>query len=98
MLLTMSNLCDPSSGDTCRDEERDAPVTADMPSIWRWLRAISNLQLRQAQRRKRQRTARLHLMNAYLLKDMGLERVEDDDVERLRPLKLRSQAEGDEGR
>lgn len=94
----MSNLYDPSSGDTCRDEERDAPVVADMPSIWRWLRAISNLQLWQAQRRQRQRTVRLHLMNAYLLKDMGLERVEDQDAERLRRLMLRSQAGGDEGR
>jgi hypothetical protein len=84
----MTDLCDPSSGDDCRNEERDAPAIADMPSIRRWLRALSILRLWPALRsrrvHKRQRIIRLHLMNAYLLKDMGLERVEDE--ERLRPL------------
>jgi hypothetical protein len=78
----MTDLCDPSSGDDCRNEERDAPAIADMPSIRRWLRALSILRLwpalRSARPHKRQRIIRLHLMNAYLLKDMGLERMEDE--------------------
>ena len=77
----MTDLCDPSSGDDCRDEERDAPAIANMPSVRRLLRAISIFWLKRPH--KRQRAIRLHLMNAHLLKDMGLTRVEDEDVERL---------------
>lgn len=93
----MTHVCDPSSGDDCRQEEGDAPAIADPPSIWRWLRALSTLRvwpaLRLRRSTKRQRIVRLHLMNAYLLRDMGLARVEDEDVERLRPLTFRSYEE-----
>ena len=93
----MTHLCDPSSDDDCREKERDAPAIADMPSIWRWLRALSNLRIRPASRlkrsHKRQRAIRIHLVNAYLLKDIGLARMEDDDIERLRPFLFRSQEE-----
>jgi hypothetical protein len=89
----MTDLCDPSSGDDCRKEDRDAPAIAGMPSIWRWLRALSTLRLWPATPTKRQRIVRLHLLNAHLLKDLGLERVEYLDVERLRPLMFRSREE-----
>src|SRR5262249_25088766 len=97
----MTDLCDPSSGDDCRNEEGDAPAIARMPSIWRWLRALSTFGLWPALRlkssHKKQRAIRLHRMNAYLLKDMGLVRVEDEDVERLRPFLFHSR-EDDERR
>jgi hypothetical protein len=94
----MTDLCDPSSGDDCRNEEGDAPAIADTPSIRRWLRALSILRLwpvlRPKPLHKRQRAIRLHLMNAYLLKDMGLERFDDESVRRL----IRPSRGGDEVR
>jgi hypothetical protein len=98
----MTHVCDPSSGDDCRQEEGDAPAIADPPSIRRLLRALSTLRVWPALRLKhsarRQRAVRLHLMNAYLLKDMGLARVEDEDFERLGPLTFRSSEEESEPR
>ena len=90
----MTDVCDDtSSGDGRRNEDRDAPAIAGMPSIWRWLRALSISRLWPAAQPRRQRAVRLHLMNAYLLKDIGLERVDDLDVERLRHMMLRSPEE-----
>jgi uncharacterized protein YjiS (DUF1127 family) len=86
----MTDVCDPSSGDDCRDEERDAPAIANMPSVRRLLRALSIFWLKRPP--KRQRIIRLHLMSAYLLKDIGLERLEDE--ESVRRLIDRSGEEG----
>jgi len=87
----VTDLCDPPSGDDCRDGERDAPAIANMPSIWRWLRALSSICLRPALRRKRRhRAIRLHRLNDYMLKDIGLIRTEDNgrEHEGLHPLML----------
>jgi uncharacterized protein YjiS (DUF1127 family) len=93
----MTNLYDPSSGEDCRNEEGDAPAIAGLPPVWRWLRALSSLRLLPVSwlkpSHKRRRTLQLHRMNDYLLKDLGLVRVEDEDVERLRALMFRSQDE-----
>lgn len=83
----MTDLCDPPPGDSGRERERDAPAIANMPSIWRWLRALSSFCLRPP--RRRHRTIRLHRMNGHMLKDIGLTRLEDDpELERLHPLLL----------
>jgi hypothetical protein len=89
----MTDLCDPSCGDDRRPEEGDAPAIADTPSIRRWLRALSTLRLWPKRSARGQRAVRLHLMNAYMLKDMGLARAEDEERERLRLLMLRSHEE-----
>jgi len=88
----MTDLCDPSSGDDCRNEERDAPAIANMPSIWRWLRALSISRLRRPH--SKQRIIRLHLMSAHLLKDIGLERMEDEESMRLLIHRSREKDEG----
>jgi hypothetical protein len=93
----MTNLCGPSSGDDCRSEEGDAPAIASMPSVWRWLRALSTLRpwpaLPPRQQHVRQRIIRHHLMSAYLLKDMGLERIEDEESVRRLIYRLREEYE-----
>ncbi|MGE3877319.1 MAG: hypothetical protein AB7F74_30535 [Parvibaculaceae bacterium] len=76
----MTDLCDPSPGDSGREKERDAPAIANMPSIWRWLRALSTLRLKPP--RPRQRAIGLHFMNDHLLKDIGLARMDDEDAAR----------------
>lgn len=76
----MTDLCDPSPGDSGREKERDAPAIANMPSIWRWLRALSTLRLKPS--RPRQRAIGLHFMNDHLLKDIGLARMDDEDAAR----------------
>jgi hypothetical protein len=92
--VRMLDLCDPSPGDNDWEKERDAPAIANMPSIWRWLRALLIWPAsRLTPSHTRQRAVRrLHLMNAYLLNDVGLARL--DDEERVHPFVYRSR-EGD---
>ncbi len=84
----MTDLCDPPPGDSGRERERDAPAIANMPSIWRWLRALSSFCLRP--QRRRHRVIRLHRMNGHMLRDIGLIRMEyeNPEYERLHPLLL----------
>lgn len=87
----MTDICDPSSGDNDREKEGDAPATANSPSVWRSLWALSTSWLGVRQSRRKQRTPRLHRMNNHLLRDLGLIRTDDEDpkLERLFPFQRR---------
>lgn len=91
----MTDICDPSSGDNDREKEEDAPATANSPSVWRSLRALSSSWLGLRQLSRKQRTLRLHRMNSHLLRDMGLTRMDDENLklERHCPLPLQRQEE-----
>jgi hypothetical protein len=70
----MTDICDPSCGDNDREKEEDAPATANSPSVWRSLWALSSLWLGYgSRRRKARRSARLHRLNAYMLRDIGVD-------------------------
>jgi uncharacterized protein YjiS (DUF1127 family) len=89
----MTDICDPSPGDSDREKDRDAPAIVNPPSVWRWLRALSTLRRTLSARqeaRRRRRLLRLHRMNDYMLKDIGLTRsdYEDPSCESLHPLML----------
>lgn len=91
----MIDLCDPPPGDSGRERERDAPAIANMPSIWRWLRALSSFCLGPS--RRRHRVIRLHRMNRHMLEDIGLTRLEDSsELERLHPLMLPFRSDDEE--
>ena len=87
----MTGACDPLSDDCCAKRERDAPATARIHSIWRLLRALSdwraNLVTRHCARNAR-RVIRLHRMNDYMLKDMGLTRLDDERLASARAASL----------
>lgn len=67
----MTDICDPSSGDCDREKEGDAPATVNSPSVWRSLWALPTF-WRRGSRRKVDRVARLHRLNEYMLRDIGV--------------------------
>ena len=70
----MTDICDPSSSDNDREKEGDAPATVNSPSVWRSLWALSTSWLGLASRRREgRRSARLHRLNAYMLRDIGVD-------------------------
>jgi uncharacterized protein YjiS (DUF1127 family) len=84
----MTGVCDPLSDDCCEESESDVPATA---KTWRLMRTFSNWRanlIAHHHARNARRVIRLHRMNDYMLRDMGLTRLDDERPasEKLHPL------------